>query len=449
MIARRAEPSPMASPTAATAGWRPIVAVRRAGQRRVRSVAGADARWDALLVCVSAYLLTAVGRVHQLFPAVAIVRPAILFGLLAVGLYLLNQQDERRSKYVFVSTTKLLALFLFWMVLSVPGALVIGHSFDVVFNGFLKTFLMFVVMVGAVRGVRDVERLAVTYLVGVTVYAVSILMQVDLDGEWRLGDLFYYDANDFAVLAVTAMPLALYFLQSRRAASARLLALVALVALIVGFVRSGSRGGFLALLVVAAFILFRYSSIPLRHRVGATALAAFIVIGIASGQYWAQMNTIFSDADYNWTSETGRTQIWSRGLGYMIRYPVFGVGPGNFQAAEGTLSEFAERQQRGVGVRWNAAHNSYLQVGAELGVPGLVCFLAILRAAFAALRRPRRHADARIHAAQGLKQALMASLIGFVVGAFFLSLAYHEMLYTLIALAVGLQKVTGLRLQHA
>ena len=36
---------------------------------------------------------------------------------------------------------------------------------------------------------------------------------------------------------------------------------------------------------------------------------------------------------------------------------------------------------------------------------------------------------------------LTASLIGFVVGAFFLSLAYTEMLYTLIALAVGLQKV--------
>jgi hypothetical protein len=35
----------------------------------------------------------------------------------------------------------------------------------------------------------------------------------------------------------------------------------------------------------------------------------------------------------------------------------------------------------------------------------------------------------------------MASLIGFVVGGFFLSLAYSEMLYVLVALAVGLHKV--------
>lgn len=40
--------------------------------------------------------------------------------------------------------------------------------------------------------------------------------------------------------------------------------------------------------------------------------------------------------------------------------------------------------------------------------------------------------------------ALTAALLGFVVGAFFLSLAYSEMLYTLVALAAGLQKVTAL-----
>lgn len=415
--------------------------VPAAGRRY--TIARPDARWDALLYCVSIYLLTAVGRLHQILPAVALFRPAILSGLLAVVLYLSDSHAERRSQYVFVPTTKLLALFLFWMALSVPGALVISQSIDVVFNGFFKTFLMFVVMVGAVRGLRDVERLALMYLVGATVYALAVLTQFELGGDWRLGDLYYYDANDFAVLAVTAMPLALYFFHSRRSTAARTLAMAALVALIVAFVRTGSRGGFLALLAVAGFILFRYSAIPMRHRVVATALGTVLVMSFASAQYWTQMNTILSDADYNRTDESGRTQIWSRAVGYMMRYPIFGVGPGNFPAAEGLLSPFAERQQLGVGVRWNAAHNSFLQVGTETGVPGLMCFLAIIGAAFGALRRAR----AQHRASRELNQALTASLLGFVVGAFFLSLAYHEMLYTLIALAVGLQKVTG-ALQH-
>ena len=43
---------------------------------------------------------------------------------------------------------------------------------------------------------------------------------------------------------------------------------------------------------------------------------------------------------------------------------------------------------------------------------------------------------------QARHSALTASLIGFVVGAFFLTLAYHDMLYMLTSLALGLRQVT-------
>jgi O-antigen ligase len=169
-----------------------------------------------------------------------------------------------------------------------------------------------------------------------------------------------------------------------------------------------------------------------------------VVLVAASERYWDQMGTILSDTDYNRTSETGRMQIWSRGIGYVMSYPVFGVGPDNFPAAEGLLSPFASRQGLGVGVRWNAAHNSYLQVAAELGLPGLVCFVALLAASLAVLARAARRARRADPASRvpQLAQALTGSLIGFMVGAFFLSLAYAEMLYTLVAFAVALHKVT-------
>jgi hypothetical protein len=48
-----------------------------------------------------------------------------------------------------------------------------------------------------------------------------------------------------------------------------------------------------------------------------------------------------------------------------------------------------------------------------------------------------------------LSPPLTAALLGFVVGSFFLSLAYSEMLYTLVALAVGLRKVSALPAQSA
>jgi len=263
--------------------------------------------------------------------------------------------------------------------------------------------------------------------------------------DWRLGRLYYYDANDFATFAVTAMPLGLYYLlHAGRRPSIRVLAGVVLAVLALAFVRTGSRGGFIALLAVAAFVVLRYTGIPLRWRVGATGFVTLVVLVTASEQYWKQMGTIVSDADYNRTEESGRMQIWSRGVGYMLQYPIFGVGPNNFQAAEGMLSPFAHRQQFGAGVRWNAAHNSYIQIGAELGVPGLMMFVAIIASAFGALRVARRSDDALAESQphrRALAQALTASMLGFVVGAFFLSLAYSEMLYALTALAAGMGKL--------
>ena len=411
------------------------------------------AKWDLLLACIAGYILTSVGRVHELFPALQVLRPAMLTGVFAIGLYFVGRDALRGSGRLNDPTTKCLMAFLFWMMLSVPGSLVPGNSFDLVFASFVKTAIMYVVIAGSVRGVRDVERLAVVYLISATVYAGVVLARFDLGSgdTWRLGHLYYYDANDFATFAVSAMPFGLYLLHRGRRTLSRVFAAIALGMLTLAFVYTGSRGGFIALVAVGAFIVIRYRGIALRWRASATVLVAVVLLATASDQYWRQMSTILSDADYNRTEETGRLQIWQRGIGYMLEYPVFGVGPANFQAAEGMLSPHAERQQFGIGVRWNAAHNSFVQVGAELGIPGLLLFLAIITSTFCALRRAAQNLRASRRpqrTAAELTQALTASLIGFLVGAFFLSLAYSEMFFTLVSLAVALQKVTQSRSEY-
>jgi O-antigen ligase len=407
----------------------------------------AQEKWDPLLVCVAAYILTAVARVHQLFAALEPIHAALIAGLLAIGFYLFDTHEERQPRSVLVPTTRLMAALAFWMILSVPNALRVGDSFDLVFNNFLKTALMSVVVAASVRGMRDVERLAFVYFVGAVLYSAVIISRFDLGSgdAWRLGHLYYYDANDFATYVVTALPLGIYFVHAGRSGAVRLFAAAGLAILTLGFVWSGSRGGFIALFAVVGFVLLRFSAIPLRWRLSATALVAAILLATASDQYWQQMGTITSDSDYNHTSETGRMRIWERGIGYMMANPLLGVGPDNFQTAEGTLSPLAERQQYGFGVRWNAAHNSFIQMGAETGLPGLALFVAIIWSAFAALRRAGRAEVARTGDARApaLTPALTASLIGFTVGAFFLSLAYSEMLYTLVAFAVGMRKVTS------
>jgi O-antigen ligase len=404
-----------------------------------------DGSWDLLLACVAGYVLAAVGRVHQLFPVLQIVRLSMVAGVLAIALYLIDQRHDRRLSGLWTGPSKYLIALFVWMILSVPGAIFAGDSFDLVFGNFIKTVLMYFVLAGTVRGYHDIERLIALYLLAAVVYATVVLWRFDIgDSDWRLGHLYYYDSNDFATFAVTALPFGLYFAHRGRRRRTKLLALAGLTVLSVAFALAGSRGGFLALLATGVFITIRYTGIPLRTRLSALALVGLALLCTASEKYWSQMETILSDADYNRTEESGRLQIWGRGLGYMLQHPVLGVGAGNFPVAEGTLSPFADRQQFGMGVRWNAPHNIFVQVGAELGVPGLVLFSGMIASAFVALRRSyraNREPDGSSRMSPALTDAIMASLIAFMVGAFFLSLAYSEMLYTLIALAVAVQKV--------
>ena len=94
-------------------------------------------------------------------------------------------------------------------------------------------------------------------------------------GSWRLGGLYYYDANDYATLAVSALPLGLYFALGQHRSSRRVAGAAGLVALSITFVWSGSRGGFLALLGVAAFVLFRFPAIKKTWRVLGTAAVVY------------------------------------------------------------------------------------------------------------------------------------------------------------------------------
>jgi O-antigen ligase len=408
---------------------------------------GADHGWDALLVCVGGFILASVGRVHQVFPVLLPLKPALVTGALAILLCLLDRTPVRWLRGLRIPATRYLLALMAWMALSVPGALWQGGAFTTLVD-FTKTTLMYVVIVGAVRSVRDVERLAWVYFLAAVIFSLVVLARFGLGEDGRFARLYYYDSNDLATLIVTALPLGLYFAFTERRRLLRLAAWGGIAALGVGFIWSGSRGGFLALLVVITYFLLRYTTISKRLRLSAVLAIGLLTAAIASDDYWTRISTLLHPTeDYNLTDEQGRLQIWRRGLGYMIEHPVLGVGAGNFATAEGTISPLAERQQRGRGVKWGPPHNSYLQVGAELGVPGLLIFGGFLLSVFAALRaaptaagggRPESPVPTR------LAQSLTAALLGFAVAAFFLTLAYYDMLYMLAGMAVALRKLASL-----
>ena len=416
----------------------------------VQPVARRAPGWDLLLWCTAVYIAAGVGRIHDLFPVLAPLKPALLSTIAALSLLLLQQNGRRRIVLLRSRITTCLCALVLWGALSVPFALTGGMAFHFWLD-FTRAVAMCFVIAASVRTARDVERLGMVYF-GVTILYTAIILsrfQLGTDDNWRLGRLYFYDANDLATLIVTAMPFGLYFALAHRKLLLRVVAVAGLLLLALALIRSGSRGGFLAFLAVAAFILLGFTSISARARVGGLVVILAVLGMTASDRYWTQMQTIIHPhEDYNLTDETGRVKIWKRGIGYMLDRPVFGVGMGNFQTAEGTISPMARARERGRGVRWGAAHNMFVQIGAELGIPGLLLFVGLIASVFMALRRVSGYA-ARAGPQEKdlarLAQSLMTALVGFAVGGFFLSLAYADMLYTLTALGLGLAKVARIQ----
>lgn len=408
-----------------------------------------DRAWDPLIVAVAIYLLAAVGRIHQLFSVLGMIKLVATSAGIAGLLIVLDQRRDRKLNTALnTPVMQSMIVFVVWVGLSVPGALWSGGAFNELTN-ISKTVAMSLVMIMAVRGIRDVGRLAGAYYLGAVIYASVIFQRFQLGGSggnWRLGGLIYYDANDLAILAVSGIPIGLYLIFRKASAWSRWLAAAGVPMLAMSVINSGSRGGFIAMIAMMAYLLFRFTAIKARWRMGAVGFAAVMFLALASDEYWSQMGTITDPSkDYNMTDDTGRVKIWKRGFGYMMDNPIFGVGAGNFPTAEGTISPLVKDLAFGKGYKMSAAHNSYVQTGAELGFPGLAIFASIIVTALAALREVKRNTTqptAESGDARRLMQALTATMIGLLVGMVFLSFAYKEMLYCVVALAAGLAKVT-------
>ena len=384
-----------------------------------------------------------VWRIQDMFPLLRAVQFPILCSLAALAVFVMQGHVKAGMAALRTPMIAVTAFILAWMVVSVPGSVYQGLSFRFILDDHIKTFLMMLMIAATIRSFADVQRLVLINLLGAGVYCFMILTTFTVGPSGRLGDLFYYDANDLAMMVAATLPFAVYFLIAGEKLWHRMLALACAGVFVLAIVRTGSRGGFLALLGVGAYLLFFYSAIPARTRVGFLVGAVALLMAIAGPQYWASMGTLLNPKDdYNWSenNEVGRMAIWKRGMGYMRANPVAGVGVNAFPVAEGTLSELASRQQLNVGLKWSAAHNSFVQIGAELGVPGLVAFVLMLARMFhSAWRMARRRVDPgpKPSKANALGHAFVAGLVGYVIGGFFLSQAYSALLYAMCGILTG------------
>jgi O-antigen ligase len=407
------------------------VAARDPGLAVAAVVGAGFVAWAASHVLAGVAVLTVSFFFENFLTSGGFFTPAKAIGVLALGAWLVDWLLRRRPILVSPQLWPIAGLAV-WLVLSSATAHDLGAAVTTS-SRWAMFFLLFFLVLQAVRS----DRRRATVLVDVMVASAGVAAVV---GLWYFfvgladrasGPL--EDPNDFAFVLASVVPLAIWRIGTapRRA---RWLPAVALVAMFAAVLASFSRTALLALAVAGCWAVLTRR---IRLRWAAVAAAAVVLTGLVA---WILQPQTVEEALGRKQAVAGynvdtRVSFWGTAVRQFQSSPVFGVGPGGYEARFFEFNPEYGTFDRPIGVDGApTTHNTYLNVLAELGVVGTGLFVAYLALAWRDLRR-RWDVDPQ---RTGLQGALAAGFVVAIVGSVFLTQQFYAPVWLIGALGASL-----------
>lgn len=286
--------------------------------------------------------------------------------------------------------------------------------------------------------VDTLNRLRWTLLTATTSLALASLYAIR---DWQLNRHLFPgyrpagvvgDANYFSVDILLFLPIA--YLLARRAKPRwqKWFCMGCFVVTLFALILSSSRGAFLGLIASTLYLVLRSRNRARNLTVIAVSLVLVMLVSPNS-----PIERLRNPSAGDETSADTHVALMHGGIRLILAHPVLGVGLDNFitKIADYITPEEASRMDRVARV----AHNSYIEIGAEAGVPALLAFLGILVCSFLSMERVAR--TSRRYGATLLQDAalgLQAGLIGAGIAIFFISAEYEKLLWMSIFIGMCL-----------
>jgi O-antigen ligase len=332
-------------------------------------------------------------------------------------------------------------VFLLWALVTALFAISPETAWPVLIER-LKALVIFFVVVNVLRTPQQLRFYILLILFAFVIYPARGTLHNYVTGNTLFGraiwNQIYANPNDLAAMTLLMLGLALAIATVKtqdarvRWAAAALVPVTLLIILL-----TQSRGVFLGLLVgfgppLLARVRKRPSGMaPLLAVLGVIA----VLVPAASWHRLEGITTLSStiaEVDKKGRPTAGgdrfdqlaagnavqRWDILKTGLRIAASNPVLGVGIGGYLEAN-------ERYAPQLGA--HDAHNTYVSLAAEMGLPGLLLWLGLVGSVLAQVRRRRAHLEADDRLIQVLW--IERAVIGFLVAGFFASYAGVTMFY--------------------
>jgi O-antigen ligase len=389
------------------------------------------------------YVMVIVGRIHEAIPFVAKLYLGKTTALVLIAAACLQLRGQDFSRFSKTTLARAIAVITGIGILSIPVSFWPSQSLAFFETQWPQTMLLFVcVTVGFMN--RKTALWCIIGLVAATTIGVVQILRgggPDIGGRLFIGNGLSqtYDPNESAALFVMVLPYVA--LLAARKGKLRFLMIPLVPAYIAALLRTNSRGGMVALAILALSFLVIATKKQRKAFLVLFPLIAATLVMLPHADILARFSELVGGTDYNIASPGGRWPIWKNGLALMFTHPLLGIGVGAYETANAVVYG-----------SWKTAHNAYIEIGVELGVGGLIAFLLAIRTSLMSGWRLRAASQAPANDPHGsvaldrlLVTAALCSLIAELSAAIFLSMAYDPMTMFALAVPVGLAMGTVAR----
>jgi O-antigen ligase len=232
------------------------------------------------------------------------------------------------------------------------------------------------------------------------------------------------DSNYFATCVVLLIPFTVYFAKIKSSRLQRWFCIASLVLMLLAFTLASSRGGLVGLCVAGAYMIVCSGQLRRAAIVTAVLLVPMLVLTPSSPLY-----RILHPSYGDFLGAQIRREFWDAGLDMIRNHAVTGIGLGNFTEQSFTISQDIQG-------RHGIACNTFLEIAAELGVPGFLAYCGVLAGALLSAGKLIVEGKRRNESfLQNTGQAMQAGLVGFSAGAVFVSAEYQKPFWVIVTLA--------------
>lgn len=390
------------------------------GRRRRASVTREGS--NKILWVFMAYLVIEYVRPQYFVPALGVVRPGLIVGLILLGVSLTKGIDViKRSRIV-----QLCVAFTLFTVAWVPFAVNNYWAFNTAEGMVLHIFATAIPLI-VLADSKKTLTLIVKFWVGVSVYIALFAMTHAGHGPGS----FVTDENDAALFLLTGLPFAYFIAQESGLTALKKWLLYAAVGVIVmGIIATQSRGGFVGLVAVICGLIW-YSRRRLRSILVIGLLAA-VILPFVPQSYVAQIVSINNTHD---PTRLSREHLWRVAWVMFKANPILGVGPGNYPWRVPEYEKYVHDSMSYKSHGGRVAHSLYFTLLPELGLLGVALYFPIVYVAVRICRRFTRREDEDEYP-RLLARAIIIAIGGYLVSGAFLAVLYYPELWLLAAFAV-------------